>query len=212
MSIGGLPALNDGNNDARGALQPPDRGQQRPDVLLRGQRRPRGRTRSATRPSSSKAMAVGAYITKEDLAAELRLRRQLPGQPPSVQLERPGRGRRVQAEHRRARRGDLLDADVAERRTRRRDVHAPAGLRDDERHLDGLTAGHRRRRAADQRSEAAAPRPSSRRRMFWHARAAADGDELDGPLPPRLQRVRSGQRPDRRRTRRGVCSRRTSSP
>ena len=41
MSIGGLPALNDGNNDAGGALQPPDRGQRRPDVLLRGQRRPR---------------------------------------------------------------------------------------------------------------------------------------------------------------------------
>ena len=168
MSIGGLPALNDGNT-TRAVLYNRLIEDNNVEMFFSAGNDGPGTNTIGDPAVISKAMAVGAYITTEDLAAELRLRRQLPGQPPSVQLERPGRGRRVQAEHRRPWCRDLLDADVAERRAGRRDVHASAGLRDDERHLDGVTTGHRRGRAADQRREAAAPRPSprGRRQMFW---------------------------------------------
>ena len=182
MSIGGLPALNDGNN-TRAVLY--NRLIEDNDVQMffsAGNDGP-GTNTIGDPAVTSKAMGVGAYITAEDLAAELRLRRQLP-RTTSIRSAREARPRTaVQAEHRGARSGDLLHADVAERRACRRHVHATARLRDDERHVDGITTGHRRGRAADQRRQAAAPRPSPRwrRRDVLDARAAADGHELVRP-------------------------------
>ena len=51
MSIGGLPALNDGNNARARPLRPADRAVERPDVHLGRQQRRRARTPSATRRS-----------------------------------------------------------------------------------------------------------------------------------------------------------------
>ena len=67
MSIGGLPALNDGNNARARALRPPDRAVQRPDVHLGRQRRP-GPEHDRRPGVASKVMGVGSYITQGDLA------------------------------------------------------------------------------------------------------------------------------------------------
>ena len=90
-----------------------------------------------------------------DLADELRLVDSASRQHAPVLLARSARGRRLQAADRRAGRGHLDHADVAARPARRRHVHAAAGLRDVQRHVDGLAAGGRRRGAARQRREAA---------------------------------------------------------
>ena len=117
MSIGGLPALNDGNN-TRAVLY--NRLIEDNDVQMffsAGNDGP-GTNTIGDPAVASKAMAVGAYITKETWQRNYGSDANFRGQPPSVQLERPGRGRRVQAEHRRSWSRDLLDADCG--RTARR--------------------------------------------------------------------------------------------
>ena len=110
MSIGGLPALNDGNN-TRAVLYNRLIEDNNVQMFFSAGNDGPGVNTIGDPAVTSKAMARRRVHHEGDLAAELRLRCQLRGQPPSVQLEGPGRGRRLQAEHRRARRGDLLHAD-----------------------------------------------------------------------------------------------------
>ena len=141
----------------------------------------------------SKVMGVGAYIHRDTWRRNYGSDSPVRRQPASVQLAWTGGGRRAQAADRGSGRGDLFGADVAERPARGRDVHPAARVRHVQRHVDGLTTGRRRRRLADQRRQAGASRARLRRGSAPH------GVQLDRPLHRPLQRVRPGQRPDRRR-------------
>ena len=77
MSIGGLPALNDGNT-TRAVLYNRLIDDNNVEMFFSAGNDGPGTNTIGDPAVVSKAMAVGAYITKEDLAAELRLRRQLP--------------------------------------------------------------------------------------------------------------------------------------
>ena len=105
---------------ARGALQPPDRGQRRRRCSSRPATAARVRTRSATRPWRRRSWPSARTSTRETWQKNYGSDCQLPGQPPSVQLQGAGRGRRVQAADRGAWRSDLVGADLAERPARRR--------------------------------------------------------------------------------------------
>ena len=120
-------------------------------------------------------MSVGSYITQGHVAEELRLRLDRRRQPARLLLARPARGRRLQAEHRRAGLRDLDDADLAAGRPRCGHLRAAARLLDVQRHVDGVAAGGRRGSAADQRRQAAERAEA--------AGAAAAGDQLVRPLP-----------------------------
>ena len=136
-------------------------------------------------------MGVGAYITKDDVAANYGSDSPVRRQPAPFSSRGPREDGALQAGGRRARRGGLDDADVADRPARGRHVHPAAGLLDAQRHVDGLAAGGRRGGAADQRGQAGR-----------HARAAPA--QLRQALNSSARfidryRVRAGQRPDQRR-------------
>ena len=196
MSIGGLPALNDGNNARARPLRPPDRAVQRPDVHLGRQQTARASNTIGDPAVATKVMSVGAYITKATWQSELRLR--LARSPttctPSARAARARTAASSRRSSRRARRS---------RRSRSGSTAGPSPARTRcrpathvQRHLDGLAAGGRRGGAAGQRRQAGrcaeAARPAARRRSSRGAAARYD----------RYRRVRAGQRPDQRR--RGV--------
>ena len=176
MSIGGLPALNDGNNTRGVAVRPADRAVERADVHLGRQQRP-GREHRRRPVGGHQGHERRRLHHRRDVGVELRLDRTRgrDRQPASVQLARPARGWRIQAEHRRPRCGGLDDAAVAAGRTGARHLRAATGLLDGQRDVDGLTAGGRRGRAAGQRGRAdGRPAPAG---------AAAPGAQLVRPVP-----------------------------
>ena len=116
---------------------------------------------------ASKAMAVGAYITKETWQRNYGSDANFADNLHPFSSRGPGEDGGVQAEHRRAGRGDLHDAASGSRRPVGGTYTLPPGYAMLQRHLDGLAAGRRRRGAADQRregqhgcSEAARPAPA----------------------------------------------------
>ena len=192
MSIGGLPALNDGNN-TRAVLY--NRLIEDNDVQMffsAGNDGP-GVNTIGDPAVTSKAMGVGAYITKETW------QRNYGSDANFVDNLHPFSSRGPAEDG--AFKPNIVAPGAAISSTPtwqngaagRRDVHPPARLRDDERHVDGVASGHRRGGAADQRRQGAAPRD------VLASLPAPDGDELDRAVHPRLHGERAGQRPDRRR-------------
>ena len=95
MSIGGLPALNDGNN-ARAMLYNRLIDDNNVQMFISAGNDGPGMNTVGDPAVATKVMGVGAYITKDDLAARTTApTRQLRRQPASVQLARPARGRRA---------------------------------------------------------------------------------------------------------------------
>ena len=146
MSIGGLPALNDGNN-TRGILY--NRLIEDNDVQMfisAGNDGP-GTNTIGDPGVVSKVMGVGAYIHKDTW------RRNYGSDSPArqttcIRSARVDRRRTARSSRRswlRARRS--LRSRVAERLARGRDVHPAARVRHVQRHVDGRTTGRRRRRA-----------------------------------------------------------------
>ena len=161
MSIGGLPALNDGNN-ARCALY--DRLIEQSNVQMfisAGQQRP-GINTAGDPGLCRRSLGHGRVHHVRDVPAGLRHADAVHAttcttSAPAV-LARTAASRRA----RRAGRGDLVDPDVAGAGSGH--VHAAAGLRALQRHLDGGAAGDRRRGAARERGEAGRRRSTSRTR------------------------------------------------
>ena len=168
MSIGGLPALNDGNN-TRAVLYNRLIEDNNVQMFFSAGNDGPGTNTIGDPAVASKAMGVGAYITKETWQRNYGSDANFVDNLHPFSSRGPAEDGAFKPNIVAPGRGDLLDADVAERRAGRRDVHAPARLRDDERHVDGLTSGHRRRRAADQRGQGAASAGCSggRRSSAW---------------------------------------------
>ena len=153
MSIGGLPALNDGNNARARPLRPPHRQLRRADVHLRRQQGP-GHEHHRRPVGRHQVMSVGSYIYERHLAENY-------GSTSAHQadnlhhllLARAARGRRLQAEYRRPRLGHLHDPGLAGGGRWPACLRAAARLRDVQRHVDGLAAGGRRRGAPAERGE-----------------------------------------------------------
>ena len=111
MSIGGLPALNDGNN-ARARLYDRliDGGVQL--VISAGNSGP-GINTIGDPSVAGNVISVGSSDHQGDLAGELRLGGQHAADPAQLLLARPARGRRLQAERHGARLGHLDRPDLA---------------------------------------------------------------------------------------------------
>ena len=209
MWIGGLPALNDGDN-ARAALYN--------RIIAKGVQLviSAGNSGNALNtigdPSvATDVISVGASISDDDVEGQLRLRRSLRARDADLLLRRPARGRRLQAEHHRPRLGDLHDADLAARQPGRRGgLLAAAGLRDVQRHLDGVAADGRRHGAAAVGGQGQERRrPPARPRCAPRVYCTATYDDAHPGVP-------AGPRRDRRRRRlrallkRGTVARRRS--
>ena len=200
MSIGGLPALNDGNNarcevytrlvNKKDVQIVPSQGNSGPGVNTAGD------------PSVCQdTMAMGAYLSRASMQRELRRRHAVRRQPQLLLVARPARGRRLQAAGPRSGLGGLDDADVAAGRPGSGDVHAAARLLDVQRHVDGLAAGRGRGRAADLGREG----EGRRRRSTGPAPQGAATRLLATSIPARFGGIRPGQRPDQRPGRVGAA-------
>ena len=191
MSIGGLPALNDGNN-ARALLYDRLIDQTNVQMFISAGNNGAGVNTIGDPAARGQGDERRLVHLQGDLAEQLRLRLPVHRQPARLQLARPARGRRLQAAARRSGLGDLDDADLAGRPARRRHVHAAARLRDVQRHLDGVAAGGRRGGAADQRRQAG--------RGAEAARSDPRGAQVECPAARHgpHRHVRAGRRPHRR--------------
>ncbi len=200
MSIGGLPALNDGNN-TRAVLYNRLIDDNDVQMFISAGNSGPGENTIGDPSVATKVMSVGSYIHKETWqrnygsdssfvdnmhpfssrgpAEDGAFKPQIiaPGSAissvPTWQVGQPVAGTYI----------------------------APAGLRHVQRHVDGLSAGRGRGCAVDQRRQAAG-RGTPRR-------SDPDGLQLDVSIPRRLHGCRSGQRADQRRSLRGSSSRRT---
>ncbi len=138
MSIGGLPALNDGNN-ARAELYNRLIEQYNVQMFLSAGNSGPGMNTIGDPSVATKAMSVGSYLSGATMLADYGAVVATRRQPALLHVARAARGRRIQAADRRAGCGDLDDADVAGRRGS--SLRAAAGLPVDERHVDGVSAG-----------------------------------------------------------------------
>ncbi len=164
MSIGGLPSLNDANN-TRAVLYDRLIEQSNVQMFISAGNSGPGENTVGDPSVATKVMSVGTHITDATWASNYGSTAPAAGhrQPASVQLARPARGRRLQAEHHRPRSRHLDDAVVAAGRSGRRRAHAAARLLDAQRHVDGLAAGGRCRRAAGEcRAAGRCPAPARR--------------------------------------------------
>ena len=204
MSIGGLPALNDGNN-ARAVLY--DRlieqynvqmfisaGNSGPGVNT--DRRPVGGDQGgrASAPTSPRPPGSRNYGSTSPAAGTDNLH------PFSSRGPREDGG--FKPTDRRARRGGLDDPALAAGRPGGRHLRPAAGLRDVQRHVDGLAAGGRRGGAARQRGQGRPASSTSRRSCARRCNSSARF------LDASYRRLRAGQRPARRRRAPGTCCRR----
>ena len=111
MSIGGLPALNDGNN-ARAVLYNRLIEQYNVQMFISAGNDGAGVNTVGDPAVATKVMSVGSYITEGDAGRRTTARtRRFVDNLHAFTLARPARGRRLQAADRRSRRGRLDDAD-----------------------------------------------------------------------------------------------------
>ena len=187
MSIGGLPALNDGNN-TRAVLYDRLIDQSNVQMFISAGNSGPGENTVGDPSVATKVMSVGTSIT--DATWESNYGSTAPAPGTDNQHPFSSRGPREDGGFKPniIAPGAAISTTphVAARWPGRRRAHAAARLLDAQRHLDGLAAGRRGRRAARQRRRAGR-RPAP-------AGAAAPGDELVGPVHRRLRRLRAGQR------------------
>ena len=129
MSIGGLPALNDGNN-TRAVLYNRLIDKYNVQMFISAGNSGPGVNTIGDPAVASQGAGVGSYISKATWQKNYGSDSSLHRQPAPVLLARPARGRRLQARDRRARLGDLDHPDVAGGRPGRRHLHAAARLLD----------------------------------------------------------------------------------
>ena len=127
MSIGGLPALNDGISARCDMYKRLIKKKDVQLVLSQGNNGP-GVNTAGDPGVCSHAMAMGAYLSQASMQRELRRRHPVRRQPQLLLVARPARGRRLQAAGSRSGLGGLDHADVAAGRPGSGDVHAAAGL------------------------------------------------------------------------------------
>ena len=189
--IGGLPALNDGNN-ARAVLY--NRlidDIQRADVHLGRQQRP-GREHHRRPGRGHEGDERRLVHHQGDLAERTTARTQLPSTTCTRSRSRgPRRGRRLQARDRRARRGDLHHRRPG---SPARPVAGTTRCRPATPCSTALRWPHRRRPARPRCCVSAAKHSTRASSTAAQLRRL----QLHGPLHPGLRRVRAGQRPDQR--------------
>ena len=190
MSIGGLPALNDGNN-ARALLYGRLIDQTNVQMFISAGNDGSGVNTIGDPGLADKVMGIGSYISKASWQSNYGSDSPVHRQPARLQLARPAGGRRLRAAARCSGLGDLDGSDLAGGPARRRHVHASARLRHVQRHLDGVPGGSRLGRAADQRRQAG--------RRAEAARSDPRGAQVECPLSrSSARRVRAGRRHHRR--------------
>ena len=194
MSIGGLPALNDGNN-TRAVLYDRLIEQYNVQMFISAGNSGAGVNTIGDPSVAGKVMSVGSYITKATWQSNYGSDSTDVDNMHPFSSRGPARGWWLQAEHHRPRRGRFDDAALAGGRASRRHLQPAAGLLDVQWHVDGLASGGRRscvaaqRGHADRRPEAAGPDPA--------------GAELVGALHRWVPGTRTGKWTDRRRRRLG---------
>ena len=151
MSIGGLPALNDGNN-ARAEIYNRLIEQYKVQMFFSAGNSGPGMNTVGDPSVATSVVSVGLLPEPRNHAGGLRRGHAVRRQPARLHLERPPRRWRVQAADRRPGAAVSSTRHVATRR--RTALRAAARLPVDERHVDGRAAGNRRGCTADQRREA----------------------------------------------------------
>ena len=200
ISIGGLPALNDGNN-ARAELYNRTIDEFNMQIFISAgnsgagrqhRRRPVGG--HATRSASASSITDDTWLSNYGSDG-----RQRHG-PAPVLLPRPARGRRVQAEHRRAR-----ARPSRPRRSGRRAARSPGPTRC----RPGYSMFNGTSMAAPQATGAAALLVSAYKATHGGQRPdrgrAAQRDHVERRVPAEPRRLRAGRRPASRSARRGRC-------
>ena len=148
VSIGGLPALNDGS-DAMAMLYDEIVDQTGVQIIVSAGNNGPGVNTVGSPSVADKVVSVAASVSKRTWWANYGA--QVRGRPGHLRvlLPRSVGERRSEADAGRSRRGDLHDAAVAARsRGAGGRLRPAARLLDVQRHLDGVPAGHRRCRAA----------------------------------------------------------------
>ena len=182
MSIGGLPALNDGNN-TRAILYNRLIAQSKAQMVFSAGNDGPGINTVGDPAVAGDVLGVGAYVHKDTWLANYGAVAAKTDGLFVFSSRGPRRGRRLQAPDRRTGCG-RLDASPMWHAGRpgRRHVPAAAGLRDAAGHVDGVAAGRRRDGAARQRRQAGG--------RAVQARPAAPGDRVERALSsPRTART-----------------------
>ena len=188
MSIGGLPSLNDGNN-ARAVLYDRLIDTYNVQMFISAGNSGAGLNTIGDPSVASKVVSVGSYISNDTWQKNYGSDSAFDDNLHAFSSARPARGRRLQAADRRARLGHLHRPGLAARPAGRRRLQLPAGLRDVQRHVDGVPAGGGSGGAAGLGRQAV--------RHPGPAGEAASGPHLQSPrfIDP-LPGLRAGQRPD----------------
>ncbi len=201
MSIGGLPALNDGNN-TRAVLYNRLIDQYNVQMFISAGNNGNGINTIGDPAVASHVLAVGSYISKDSWQKNYGSDSTYADNLHPFSSRGPREDGGFKPEIVAPGVGHLHHPDVGGVQPGGRHLPAAGRLLDAAGHLDGLSAGRRRRRAAGQRRQAG--------RCAEQARPAPRGADLLRPVPAALRRLRAGQRADRRQRRLERAEDRTS--